>query len=152
MGISNASKECIYTIDGLSLDDVITIIRHRHSKPFQNVEDSGQPPTIDIDGNLWGCKWSSRDGGSVPVITDLVKQFYFKSICVAVGVDGKERHHSKIASTQRAAKREKARIAAFAARLDINNVTHSLENESLTADERNILVSKLEELERTVKS
>jgi len=93
-----------------------------------------------------GCKWSSESVGN---ITELVRQLTDDGVDTCVRADGDNRPDCKRAST---AKREKARIAAFALRSDTSNTSHALQNDSLTQDERTVLQEKLSDLEQKLKT
>ena len=109
-------------------------------------------PQVYIDGNLWGCRWAHNDCGAVPIIVEFIKLLASKGIQTTVILDGAVRHHSKRATTERLARREKARVEAILARMKITKLTAALETTSLTTEVRDDIIQRRSLLEKTVSS
>ena len=118
MGIRTGSS-CLYSVEGVSLDDLLTILRQRRN-------DRAKRPVICLDCNWLAMKYAKRSGGPIHTILNIAKMFIEKGVDVCAVVDGPLRHHSKKASVQRRAAREQARFDSLLLRMRImQNVSKS---------------------------
>lgn len=135
MGVLGASAT-LWKVQDITLRDVKAFCIARGE--FAGLE---RDPTAALDVSWLGIKAGSR-GDPVGQILDLVRALTIPSFRGDVGFnvvlacDPAGRHHTKLASVQRAGKREESRIKAFHAKVDVMRLSTELRSLRLTEDER----------------
>ena len=146
MGLSTPSA-FTYHLRNVSLRALLQIIRARIT------EDSPGPITVDVD-----CSWVAYKalGPTQPPTRAPALVFEFMRALASVGFtvfpicDGDERHHSKRASTDRLAKKEKSRIDSILLRCKMLSIAQNLQNETIEASAKETLAKELKIIEKKV--
>jgi hypothetical protein len=137
MGVNNGAK-CLYSLKNLTIEHVVEI-----GKRMARV--NGRVRTV-ILRQLAAKRKKSNCCSAV------IGKLQTAGFDVTVVFDPPSRHHSKVASIDRAGKREKARLLAYSSRFEAKLLSEKLTNETTTTDERLDLETKLYELHSKAKT
>ena len=146
MGITDFSK-ALFKLIGLDLDHVVNAARALAKE--RGREDS---PTIYIDASIAGYKFGRYDGQDASVGIKIFVEILLKEgFQVFVVFDPPHRHHSKVASIERAGKREESRLLALRSRADLIRLSDELSmTDTSAAAERAEIEQKMTELEKKI--
>ena len=126
----DGSKKVLHTLAGISVEELRLL--GLAMAAMSNVTRNN--PIIDIDASWLGYHIGHGASGSVGRTIDVAKFFVKSGFIVNLICDGPIRHHSKLASTLRKGKREKARIDSLATRRSLAEIATKLTEENLGED------------------
>ena len=116
----------------------------------QNLGHAG-PPTIAIDANWVGFR-GAPTSDSVSYTVAVIGALKSAGFNVIVVFDPPIRHYTKVASIRRAGERERARADAYHGRVETMRISEDLLKDTLSANEREELEKKRNQLQSKIKS
>jgi len=143
MGIQSQDKLLFRSIP-VEFQDAVTVIQERHRL---TKDDTGRTrPCVAIDANAIAYKQINKPFGPAGCITFLSEELAKTGIDVLIVADAQDgvRHHSKRATVDRAAKRERNRIKGIQAKMELatvlrdNSEGNSIRNKTLQSQIRSM--------------
>ena len=135
----------MYTVGGVTIDDVCTMLRHRALA--RNVK-----PSLHMDCNFLARKLSTDASDPTDSILKLCQSFISRGIVVFVVMDNRvRRHHSKKATIVRNREAEQARVESVHLKGALMRNICRIRDTSLSTEEINETKTKIEFLETVIK-
>ena len=164
MGIANTSS-LLYVIKGLSIKSIKSIINEvYYQNPNQATSSSSNCTNVDHSKKYYvdvDCNWVACNLGgtkspseAASITCDFLVTIANYGFVVTPICDGECRHHSKRATIDRIAKREKSKLKAIDERFKLLSVSQQLvqTNSNLTPDQKKKLESEREALSKRIKT
>ena len=132
-----SGKHMIYTVGGVTIDDVCTMLRHR-------AVDRNVKPSLHMDCNFLARKLSTDASDPTDSILKLCQSFISRGIVVFVVMDNRvRRHHSKKATIVRNKEVEQASVESVHLKGVLMQNICRKRNTSLSTEESNETKPKL---------